>query len=72
MKCFDIFQRNEFKKLVTFLCLVLACSYSFALSPSGYPGAIWMLSGRDFSGIEGTNTQGMVRQGVELLRLKEG
>ena len=72
MKCFDIFQRKKFKKLAICLCLALACPYSFALSPSGYPGAVWMLSGRDFSGIEGTNTQGMVRQGVELLRLKEG
>jgi hypothetical protein len=31
-----------------------------------------MVAGREANGIEGTNTQGLVRQGVELLRLDDG
>lgn len=54
------------------ICLIFSGGYSAALSPTGYPGAVWMLSGRDFSGIDGTNTQGFVRQGVGLLRLEGG
>lgn len=54
------------------LCLLFAGGPASAFSPTGYPGAVWMLSGRDTSGIEGTNTQGIVRQGIELLRFGGG
>ena len=53
-------------------CLLFACSPCFAFSPAGYPGAVWMNSGRDTGGIDGTYTQGMLRQGAEVLRLAGG
>lgn len=59
-------------KPALFLALFLCGTAGYAFSPSGYPGAVWMYSGRDTSGIDGTNTQGFVRQGVELLRLDGG
>lgn len=60
------------KALVLFSCLWFACSPAGAFTPAGYPGAVWMTSGRDTSGIDGTYTQGMLRQGAALLRLKGG
>jgi hypothetical protein len=52
--------------------LLLAAPQARAFTPAGYPGAVWTQTGRDTSGIDGTNTQGFVRQGVELLRLDNG
>ncbi|MCX5784444.1 MAG: hypothetical protein NTX59_02015 [Elusimicrobia bacterium] len=72
MKTFRYFDCGIFKALILFSSLLFANGPGFAFSPTGYPGAVWMLSGRDTSGIDGTNTQGMVRQGVELLRLSGG
>ena len=45
------------------LCLLPLCA-----GAGSYPGAFWTQTGRDMSGIDGTYTQGMVRQGVELAR----
>jgi hypothetical protein len=59
-------------QLSLFLSLLLTGASCYAFSPTGYPGAVWMYSGRDTSGIDGTNTQGFVRQGVEVLRLNGG
>ncbi|MBI4349251.1 MAG: hypothetical protein HY553_20605 [Elusimicrobia bacterium] len=39
-----------------------------AYAPSGYPGSAWARGSRNFDGIEGTGTQGWVRQGVRWLR----
>lgn len=58
--------------LILFSCLAFPCAPGFAFSPAAYPGAVWMMSGRDTNGIYGTNTQGSVRQGVELLCLDGG
>lgn len=49
--------------------LALSAVTAEAFSPAAYPGAFWTSSGRDTSGTEGTYTQGMVRQGAELLRV---
>lgn len=45
------------------LCLLPLCA-----GAGSYPGAFWTQTGRDMSGIDGTYTQGMLRQGVELAR----
>ncbi len=58
--------------LPLFISLLFTGAACQAFTPAGYPGAVWMNSGRDMSGIDGTYTQGMVRQGVELLQLSGG
>jgi len=55
-----------------FVYLFLACGPLFALTPTAYPGGIWMQSGRDTNLMDGTNAQGFVQQGVEVLRLDNG
>lgn len=55
-----------------FVLLVFPPASGFAFSPAGYPGAVWINSGRDTSGIDGAYTQGMLRQGIEIMRLGNG
>ena len=63
---------NKYKTPLLAACLLFVCVEGFAYSPSGYPGAVWMQSGLEGNGIEGTNSQGFVRQGVELERFSGG
>jgi len=73
MKTLFSVKRGLVKYSILLSCLVFHHHVpGFAFSPTAYPGAAWMTSGRDSNGVDGTNTQGMVRQGVEILRLESG
>jgi len=52
--------------LFTQLCPGRAAAYS----PVGYPGAAYVNASRNFDGLEGSGSQGWVRQGVTWLRVK--
>jgi len=49
--------------------VVLAALPAYAYSPTAYPGAIWTDTGRECNGVEGTYSQGFVRQGIEWTRI---
>lgn len=43
---------------------------ALAYSPLAYPGSVWAKASRNFDGLEGTGTQGWVRQGVRWARFE--
>ncbi len=68
MRTFISLNHGTTRCISLFACLAFSASTASAFSPAGYPGAVWMTSGRDATGIDGAYTQGMVRQGVEIMR----
>ena len=58
-------------RAILFSAALLVCAapcHARGYSPLGYPGSAWVNGSHNFDGLEGSGTQGWVRQGVKWFR----